>query len=285
MYGKKIRMKRIISTESGRTFIVPLDHGLSVGPVVGLVNITETISKIVKSNRVNAIIVHKGIVSSDLVKLLERKEIALVVHLSGATSLSPDPLDKHIVSTLEHAIKLGADAVSVHVNMGAPTEARMLEELGRISEECASWGIPLLAMMYPKGEKVKDEYDEKYISHAARVATELGADIIKINYPGTKEKFKRIIEGVNTPVVIAGGPKQDSLEVLLQMVYDSLMVGAAGVCFGRNVFQSPIPTKIVETIGGLVHDNWNVEKAMEYLGNIRKGEERYVVVNRPFSRV
>jgi len=274
MYGKRIRMKRIIDTQSGRTFIVPLDHGLSVGPIAGLVNITETISKILMSNRVNAIIVHKGIVSSDLVKLLERKEIALVVHLSGATSLSPDPLDKHIVSTLEHAIKLGADAVSVHVNMGAPTEARMLEELGRISEECATWGIPLLAMMYPKGEKVKDEYDEKYISHAARVAAELGADIIKINYPGTKEKFKRIIEGVNLPVVIAGGPKQDSLEVLLQMVYDSLMIGASGVCIGRNVFQFSIPTRIAEAIGGMVHDNWDVEKAIEYLEKFHLLERR-----------
>lgn len=274
MYGKKIRMKRIIDTESGRTFIVPLDHGLSVGPITGLVNITETISKIFMSNGVNAIIVHKGIVSWNLVKLLERKKIALVLHLSGATSLSPDPLDKHIVSTLEHAIKLGADAVSVHVNIGAPTEARMLEELGRVSEECATWGIPLLAMMYPRGEKIKDQYDEKYISHAARVAAELGADIIKINYPGTKEKFKKIIEGVNVPVVIAGGPKLNSLETLFQMIYDSLMVGGSGVCFGRNVFQSPIPTRIAEAIGGMVHDNWNVEKAIEYLERFLPLERR-----------
>lgn len=274
MYGKKIRMKRIISTDSGRTFIVPLDHGLSVGPITGLVNITETISKIFMSNRVNAIIVHKGIVSWNLVKLLERKKIALVLHLSGATSLSPDPLDKHIVSTLEHAIKLGADAVSVHVNMGAPTEARMLEEVGRVSEECAAWGIPLLAMMYPRGEKIKDQYDEKYISHAARVAAELGADIIKINYPGTKEKFKEIIEGVNIPVVIAGGPKLNSLETLFQMIYDSLMVGGSGVCFGRNVFQSPIPTRIAEAIGGMVHDNWNVEKVIEYLERFLPLERR-----------
>jgi DhnA family fructose-bisphosphate aldolase class Ia len=53
-----------------------------------------------------------------------------------------------LVKTVEEAIKFGADAVSVHVNVGAQNESEMLATLGQISERCDYWGMPLLAMMY-----------------------------------------------------------------------------------------------------------------------------------------
>ena len=95
------------------------------------------------------------------------------------------------MATVEEALKIGADAVSIHVNVGAEDESHMLSTLGEISRHCQEWGMPLLAMMYPRGKKIKDEYSAEYIAHAARVGAELGADIVKTNYTGDQDSFAR----------------------------------------------------------------------------------------------
>ncbi len=117
---------------------------------------------------------------------------------------------------MEEALKIGADAVSIHVNVGAEDESRMLSTLGEISRHCQEWGMPLLAMMYPRGRKIKDEYSAESIAHAARVGAELGADIVKTNYSGDPDSFASVVDSCPVPVVIAGGPKVETeLDLLL----------------------------------------------------------------------
>jgi fructose-bisphosphate aldolase/2-amino-3,7-dideoxy-D-threo-hept-6-ulosonate synthase len=114
---------------------------------------------------------HKGIVAQG--HRGYGNDLGLIIHLSASTSLSPDPNNKVTVTSVEKAIQLGADAVSVHVNIGSETEPQMLQELGQISEICSQWGIPLLAMMYPRGQKITSETDVNMVKHAARVGSEL----------------------------------------------------------------------------------------------------------------
>ncbi len=114
----------------------------------------------------------------------------------------------------------------------------MLQGLGYVAGKCDEWGIPLLAMMYPRGKKVRSEYDVDVVKHAARIGAELGADIVKTNYTGSPETFKEVVEGCPVPVIIAGGPKMDSEKELLEMIEGSLEAGGKGVAIGRNVFQS-----------------------------------------------
>ncbi len=102
-------------------------------------------------------------------------------------------------------------------------------------------------MMYPRGQKVENEHDVELVKHAARVGSELGVDIVKTNYTGDPDSFKEVVEGALVPVVIAGGPKVDTDEELLQMVKDSIEVGGAGVAFGRNLFQAENPGKITKS--------------------------------------
>ena len=204
---------------------------------------------------------HKGIVEQG--HRGYGKDIGLIVHLSASTSLAPNPNNKVIVTSVEKAIQLGADAVSVHVNLGSETESEMLQELGEISETCSYWGIPLLAMMYPRGQKVENEHDVELVKHAARVGSELGVDIVKTNYTGDPDSFKEVVEGALVPVVIAGGPKVDT--ELLQMVKDSIEVGGAGVAFGRNLFQAENPGKITRVISEVVHNNLEVDEALKFL--------------------
>src|SRR4030042_889082 len=169
MIGKKIRLERIINRNSGKTVIVPMDHGVTVGPIPGLEDMRETVSKVVAGGA-NAILMHKGMVRSG--HRGTGRDIGLIVHLSGGTVLSPDPNAKELVCTVEEAIKLGADAVSVHINLGAQTDKEMLRQLGHISERCMVWQMPLVAMMYTRGPKIKDEYNVDNVNTAATVAAE-----------------------------------------------------------------------------------------------------------------
>ena len=262
MIVKKIRLERIINRHTGRTVIAPMDHGVSNGPMKGIIDIDKTVESISQGGA-DAILMHKGIVEQG--HRGYGKDIGLIVHLSASTSLAPNPNNKVIVTSVEKAIQLGADAVSVHVNLGSETESEMLQELGEISETCSYWGIPLLAMMYPRGQTVENEHDVELVKHAARVGSELGVDIVKTNYTGDPDSFKEVVEGALVPVVIAGGPKVDTDEELLQMVKDSIEVGGAGVAFGRNLFQAENPGKITKAISEVVHNDLEVNEALKFL--------------------
>lgn len=262
MFGKMIRMERIMDRNSGKMVIVPMDHGITMGPIKGLENMKETIDKMVKGGA-NAILLHKGIVRAG--HRGRGKDVGLIVHLSGSTILSPDPDTKVPVCTVEEAIKLGADAVSVHINLGAETETDMLRYLGEISEICQDWGMPLVAMMYTRGKKIDSEFNVKFVKHAARVGAELGADIVKVNYTGSPETFQEVTRGCPVPVVIAGGEKVETDMDLFRMVEGALAGGAAGVSIGRNAFQHRDPTRVVRAIVRMVHGNASPQEAMKEL--------------------
>ncbi len=262
MIGKKIRMERIINRDSGKTVIVPMDHGVTIGPIEGLINMQETINAVAIGGA-NAIVIHKGLVEAG--HRQSGKDIGLIIHLSGSTRMAPDPNCKTIVCTVEEAIKLGADAISIHVNLGAEDEKSMLKDLGRIAKEAMEWGMPLLAMMYTRGPKAENEYDVKLVKHAARVGAELGADIIKVVYTGSPESFREVVGGCFVPVVIAGGEKMENDQDILNMVMGAMEAGGSGVSIGRNVFQHKDPIRVVQTICKIVHNGSMAEGKVKRL--------------------
>ena len=257
MIGKEIRLERIIDRNTQRTVIIPMDHGFTLGQIEGLTNMTNIITE-VSEGGANAIVLHKGMVKSGHRK--SGKDIGLIVHLSASTSLNPDPNDKVIVCTVEEAIALGADAVSIHINLGAPNESRMIESAGEISRICNRWGMPLLIMIYPRGKDVSPN-SPATVGHCVRVAEELGADLIKTNYTGDPVSFRRITEACSVPVLIAGGEKAGDLETLVT-IRDAIQAGATGVCMGRNSFQRSDPRRFVHSICNVVHYGVDPEKAL-----------------------
>ena len=260
--GKTRRLRRIMQQDN-RTVIVPMDHGVTIGPIQGITNMQEITTKLVKGDA-DAILVHKGIA-----KRIDTGQAGLIVMLSGMSNLSPNLNAKVQVCSVQEAIRIGADAVSVHVNVGAQDEDKMLQNLGKVSEECDLFGLPLLAMMYPRGPKIQNEHSPEAVAHAARIGAELGADIIKTNYTGDIETFKTVVESCPVPVVIAGGPKCKSNQEILQTTFDSLKAGAAGLSIGRNVFQCENPTQIVKALSAIVHKKASVEQALKILGEKR----------------
>lgn len=262
MKGKFIRLERIINRETRRTVIVPMDHGVTVGPIKGIENMRDMVDAVAMGGA-NAVLGHIGLPLHGHRR--HGKDIGLILHLSGSTVWSPDPNAKVLVNTVENALKFGADGVSVHVNIGADNEAEMLRDLGHVSVTCIEWGMPLLAMMYTRGRKFRSEMDPEGIRHAARIAAELGADIVKVNYTGSPKTFAKVVAGCPIPVVIAGGEKVTNEKLLFRIIRDSLDVGGSGVAVGRNAFGHAAPVRMLRAIAALVHENASIEKALSIL--------------------
>jgi fructose-bisphosphate aldolase/2-amino-3,7-dideoxy-D-threo-hept-6-ulosonate synthase len=237
-----------------------MDHGVSIGPVKGITNMQEIIDQLLRGG-VDAIVVHKGIA-----KRVDAGNAGLIVHLSAISNLTPNSGNKIQVCTVEEAIRMGADAVSVHVNVGAQEEDKMLGTLGRVADECDAYGMPLLAMMYPRGPKIQNEHAAEVVAHAARLGAELGADIVKTNYTGDMESFKTVVESCPAPVIIAGGPKCKTPQEILQTAHESIKAGSAGLSIGRNVFQHENPTLMIKALAAIVHSGASVEQALKILG-------------------
>ncbi len=266
--GKQIRMERIMNRETGRTLIVPMDHGVTMGPITGLDDLEETVDAVARGGA-NAVLLHKGMVRAG--HRGYGRDIGLIIHMSASTDLGPNPNNKVQVCRVEEAIQLGADAVSIHVNVGAENEPDMLQTLGHVAERCADWGMPLVAMMYPRGPKVEDEFDVEHVKHAARVGAELGADIVKTNYTGDPDSFKEVVKGCPVPVVIAGGPKADTPEEVLEMVKGAIEAGAAGAAIGRNIFAHKDPKMreaMTRAIARIIHEEAEVEEAMKEIERV-----------------
>ena len=253
--GKMRRLRRILGKDC-KTVLVPMDHGVTSGPILGIEDMQSIIDK-VNDGGADGIVIHRGIA-----RYVDVRDLSLIIHLSASTTVGPDPLWKVIVCGVEEAVRLGADGISIHVNMGAEREPEMLEAFGMISSECESYGMPLLAMMYPRGAKIKNEYDVEVVRHAARIGAELGADIVKTNYTGSEETFREVVKGCPVPVVMAGGPKTKTDEEFCNMVYSSIRAGGAGVAAGRNVFQHENPTKMVRVLCGIVHEGLEPKAAL-----------------------
>lgn len=258
VFGKEIRIRRI--TSKGKLLCVTMDHGVSMGPLRGLDTITRTIEQVERGGA-TAVLVHKGIIRS----LRKVPGTGLIMHVSGSTNLGPAPNLKVQVGGVEEALRLGADAVSVHINIGCKEEPDMLVKLGAVADECDKWNMPFLAMMYPRGENIKNPNDPSVVSHVARIGAELGADIVKTVYTGSPDTFKEVVKSCPVPVVVAGGPKADSDLDVLEMAKGSMEAGAMGLTFGRNIFQHPNPTAMVKALATVVMRKKSVEEALEVL--------------------
>jgi len=262
MLGKAIRLERLINRDTGKIVVVPMDHGVTVGPVPGITNMRDMVDAMAEGGA-NAVLGHMGLPLHGHRR--HGKDVGLILHLSGSTVWSPDPNAKVLVNTVENALKNGADGISVQVNIGAQNEADMLRDLGGVSVKCMEWGMPLLAMMYTRGKKFKSESSVEGISHAARIAAELGADIVKVNYTGSLAGFRKVVEGCPIPVLIAGGEKARNDRRILQAVRGALAAGGAGVCIGRNAWQHKNPAGFVRAICAMVHEGADVAQALKII--------------------
>lgn len=256
-------MERIVDRDSGNAVVIPLDHGISIGPIDGLTDMKKTVNG-VASGGATAVLMQRGLIPHG--HRTAGHDVGLIMHLSASTDMGSTSDDKVLISTVEDAIKMGADAVSAHINLGSGNEPRMLSDIGAVSSKCEDWGMPFLIMAYPRGPGITNQHDPKLVAHAARAACELGADLVKVSYTGDTDSFSRVVDAAQVPVLIAGGPRMESDMDILNMVYDSLQAGGHGVSIGRNVFQHRNVEGITKAISDIVLRGATAKEAYINLG-------------------
>jgi len=252
--GCQVRLNRIM--RDGKMLCIPMDHGISNGPIQGLED-PHSIIYSCQNHGISSVIINKGIIST----MPRPSSIGILMHISSSTSLSVSPNRKMITGTVQEAVRLGADGISVHINMGGKEEPEMLQQLGVVSDECRSWEMPLLAMMYPRGENIKNPHDPDTVAHVARVGAECGADIVKTVYTGDADSFSKVVRSTPVPVVIAGGPKSDTDMDILCMTADAIKAGSCGVTFGRNIFAHTHPPQMTRALADIIYDGKSPEEA------------------------
>ncbi len=261
--GLAARLERIGT--GGKFLIVPMDHGITLGPVTGLADIESTIDAVTRGGA-DAVLTQKGIAPR---VHPNKNDAGFIVHVNGSTTIGPEEMDKRVTGTVKDAVRAGADAVSFHINVGSEYEPKQLSQLGELTTDAAEYGMPVLAMTYARGHDIRDTDDPEGfaedLAHATRLGEELGADVIKTAYSGTPESFERVVEATRLPVVIAGGSKGTD-EQTLSMVRGAMDAGAAGVSMGRSIFQHDDPEAITEGIATVIHDGADPAEAARNAG-------------------
>lgn len=248
--GKSVRLQRLFKKGTDRLFAVPVDHTFTDGPF-GDANRVNELAAMLAAHGADCIVLHKG-----RMRCLSAENLSYlspIVHLSGGTSLSTDSDAKVLVGRVTEAVRMGADAVSVHVNIGCHTEREQLIDFGTVAEACSTWGMPLLAMMYARGETVKHPTAPETIAHLAAIAIDVGADIVKTNYTGSPDTMRDVVAGSSIPLIVAGGVQRDSDAEVVEFADQVLASGAAGLAIGRNVFRSKAPDELIRAIADRVH--------------------------------
>ena len=256
--GLNARLDRI-STD-GNYFVVPMDHGITMGAVTGLKDIESTIDGVTRGGA-DAVLTQKGIAPR---VHPNKNEKGYIIHLNASTTIGPDEDDKRMSGTVEEAVRAGADAVSLHINVGSEYEPKQLEDLARVTEEATRLGIPVLAMAYARGEGI-DGTDPESLGHAVRFAEELGADVVKTGYSGDADSFEHVVESTRLPVVIAGGSKGTNRETI-EAVRGTMDAGGAGVSMGRSIFQHDDPEAMATAVSAVVHDDATTDEALDRAG-------------------
>jgi 2-amino-4,5-dihydroxy-6-oxo-7-(phosphonooxy)heptanoate synthase len=246
--GRSLRLGRLFKADETPLFLVPLDHTVTDGPFTDARGY-DALLGILADNGADAIVVHKG-----RLRLLPRSvyaKLSVVVHLSASTKYAADPTFKYQVAEVEDCLRRGADAVSVHVNIGSLTEDRQLRSMAEVADACDRVGLPLLAMLYPRGPGIMDHPQLETLLHAASLAVDLGADIVKLPIGGSVATMKRVVDSCPIPVLAAGGA-QVSDHQFGTFVADVMTSGARGLAAGRNIFMAADPAAQVREVRRLL---------------------------------
>lgn len=258
--GKKQRMRRIFK-DGGKAVMVAVNHGLGYGPATGIDDLQSLFQKILPM-KPDSLTIHKGIAKcfADMFP----NETALILKVTNATRyFSPEETS---VAGISDAMCLGADAVAVGLSLCGMNEAPEIQRAGQLVAEADAAGIPVVAHSYPCGNFLSEteRYLPENIGYAVRVAQELGVDVIKTYWTGDQKSFEKIVEiGAPAKVVISGGPRCETLRDCFLMTKTGMDAGAAGITYGRNIWQHPYPAAVVAGLMEIVHNGASVEVAME----------------------
>lgn len=261
MNGVERRLKKILNRKTGRSLVIAVDHGMALGAMTGIVDISKTIRDLDATGKIDCWLMTKGIYTH---AFDPAGDPGVILRASGgATIAGPDLTHEGQTSDAKEALRLGVDAMATTAFVGSNFEHETLIGMARMATECRKWSLPLLGVIGLGKTNEDKKKDPKFIALGARVGAEHGADLIKTYY--TETDFDKVVAGCPVPVMIAGGPKCETDRDTLNMIHGALQGGARGIVMGRNVWQSPHPTALLSAVYGLIHENMGVKEAAELL--------------------
>jgi class I fructose-bisphosphate aldolase len=252
-------------TRDGKALILAYDHGLEHGPVdfepVPSTTDPGEVFDIATHDAVTAIAVQKGVVEAHYPSYED--DVTLLAKLNGTSNLWMGEPDSAVNWSVDYAAELGAEAIGFTLYGGSNNEVEMAEEFRDAQEAAREHDMGVVMWSYPRGQGLKNDTSPGTIAYAARQALELGADIAKVKYPGSRDAMEWAVQSAaDTKVVMSGGSKTDDL-AFLETVESAIDAGAKGLAVGRNVFQRENPTQILDALERVIFEEESAERALE----------------------
>ena len=273
--GKQRHLSRLINPETGRGFCIAFDHALQLGPTAGLLHPEETLQCMTEAG-VDAVILPLGSAMRFGAELARKRGPALILRLDQTTMWREGtPLaypDGHtrLVASVEDAVMLGADAVITYLFVAPENpelETRSFQDCAQVNAAARHFGIlHIIETMGARGGLAKDVFAPDFVAFHARIGVEMGADIIKTDWPGSAEGLRPITQSSPVPVLIAGGSSRGADLDVLTLVADVMAGGAAGILFGRNIFQAKKPLAVMKACRRIIHDGLSGAEAARAVG-------------------
>jgi class I fructose-bisphosphate aldolase len=260
--GKRSRLRRILHQHglcNGTALFLPYDQGLEHGPRDFFANPEAAdpayIIRLAIEGRFNGIVLQIGLAEKFFWDYAG--EVPLVLKLNGKTDIPPDANALSPVhANVEDAVRLGADAVGYTMYVGTPAQESDFAQFHRVREDAQRLGMPLIVWAYPRGSAIEGKGGKNSfyaVDYAARTASELGADIVKVNFPhpdlrdGVKEPYRAefssqqaidaVVRSANRTLLLVSGGERAGDEAMLEKARESMEAGATGLIWGRNVWQ------------------------------------------------
>jgi 3-hydroxy-5-phosphonooxypentane-2,4-dione thiolase len=263
-WGLKNRLSRIIKPD-GKTVMLAVDHGYFLGPTTGLEDAGRTIRPIV--SYADALMPTRGILRTSVDPATETP---IVLRVSGGNSILSELSNEGITVAMEDAMRLNVAAVALSIYVGSPNEHQTILNLTKLVDEGQRYGIPVLAVTAVGKEMVRDA---RFLALCCRIAAELGAHFVKTYYC---DGFEKVVKTCPVPLVMAGGKKLPEYDAL-ELTYNAIKRGAAGVDMGRNIFQAGSPVAMIQAVRSVVHEGATPKQAFDLyksLGKEKRGKRK-----------
>src|SRR3989339_175302 len=257
-FGMKNRLSKTLNPKTGRTVMLAVDHGYFQGPTTGLKKPKESIEPLIPY--ADSLFITRGILRNCIDP---NTNIPIFLRVSGGPSVLKELSNEEITTSIKEALRLNAVGVGMSIFVGGEHETKSISNLGKLVNEAEEYGMPVLAITAVGKDMGRDA---RYLGLACRIAAEIGAHMVKTYY--CEEDFDKVVEGCPIPIVIAGGKKIPEKEAL-EMSYNAISKGAAGVDMGRNIFQSENPVAMIRAVRAVVHENYSADEAFEVFNKLK----------------
>jgi len=272
--GKRVRLHRLLyerGLKNGTLLLLPIDQGLEHGPIDFFPNPAsqdpEFQWRLALEGNYNGVACHYGLARKYMAKYAGK--VPLILKINGKTTIPSDAdAFSSLTGSVEDAVALGADAVGYTLYVGSPRQDEDIQQLAMVREDCDKYNMPLIVWSYPRGSAIgeKGGRDSLYaVDYAARVALEMGADVVKLNMPkhgkqdaeqpgeyaGLEfdygEGARRVVQSAGRCMVLFSGGSKLGDEDLLHKARTAMESGATGLIFGRNMWQRPYDEALAAT--------------------------------------